>query len=307
MDNANYFKIGLFTIAALIICLIGVVVLGGGAFLKKKNIIETYIDESIQGLDVGSPVKFRGVPVGQVDQITLTNVEYSTQRRYVLVRAGVSPNLFDFPLNNPQSPRFVSQIQKGLRLRLAPQGLTGTAYLEADYLDPSTNPPLPVDWNPSYPYVPSARSKITQFTDALERILNNLEQLDLQRLIGTVQESLSTIDNLVNRSNVDKISVQAVALLTELRDTNRQLKQVVGGPDLKKAVGDAAVAAGTAREILEKADKPLTQLVNDLPKTSESLNHLVQRLDAVATDLPATSVQARETLQRLNRLISNQQ
>jgi phospholipid/cholesterol/gamma-HCH transport system substrate-binding protein/paraquat-inducible protein B len=307
MENRSYFKVGAFIIIAMVLCVIAIVLLGGGAFFKKKNTIETYIDESIQGLDVGSPVKFRGVPVGQVDQITLTNVEYSTQRRYVLVRAGVSPNLFDFPLNNPQSPRFVSQIQKGLRLRLAPQGLTGTAYLEADYLDPSTNPPLPVDWNPSYPYVPSARSKITQFTDALERILSNLEQLDLQRLIGTVQESLSTIDNLVNRSNVDKISVQAVALLTELRDTNRQLKEVVGGPDLKKAVGDAAVAAGTAREILEKADKPLTQLVNDLPKTSESLNHLVQRLDAVATDLPATSVQARATLQRLNRLISNQQ
>ncbi|HEY7166011.1 MAG TPA: MlaD family protein [Candidatus Binatia bacterium] len=307
MENATYFKIGAFIITATVLFVIGLVLLGGGAFLKKKNTIETYIDESVQGLDVGSPVKFRGVPVGEVDQITLTSVEYPTQRRYVLVRAGISPNMFDFPLNDPENARFVAQIQRGLRLRLAPQGLTGTAYLEADYLDPTNNPPLPVDWHPYYPYVPSARSKITQLTDALERILANFEQLDLQRLIGTIQESLSTIDNLVNRSNVDKISSQAVALLSELRDTNRQLREVVGSPDLKKAVTDAAVAAGTAREILEKANKPVTQLVNDLPKTSESLNRLVERLDAVAADLPETSVQARATLQRLNRLISNQQ
>src|ERR1051325_6534712 len=150
MDNANYFKIGLFTITAVIICLIGVVVLGGGAFLKKKNTLETYIDESVQGLDIGSPVKFRGVPVGQVDAITLTNVVYSTPRRYVLVRASVTPNMFEFPLDDPASPAFLAEVQRGLRLRLAPQGLTGTAYLETDYLDPTVNPPLPTDWQPRY-------------------------------------------------------------------------------------------------------------------------------------------------------------
>src|ERR1041384_7479685 len=116
MENTSYFKIGVFIITATVLFVIGIVLLGGGAFLKKKNVIETYIDESVQGLDVGSAMKFRGVPVGQVDQITLTSVEYRTQRRYVLVRAGVSPNMFDFPMNNPESPRFIAQIQKGLRL-----------------------------------------------------------------------------------------------------------------------------------------------------------------------------------------------
>jgi phospholipid/cholesterol/gamma-HCH transport system substrate-binding protein len=307
MENVSYFKIGLFIITATVICVIGVVVLGGGVLFKKKNIIETYIDESVQGLDVGSPVKFRGVPVGQVEQITLTSVEYPTRRRYVLVRAGVSPSMFQFPLGDPASPSFIAEVQRGLRLRLAPQGLTGTAYLEADYLNPTLNPPLEVDWQPQYPYVPSARSKITQFSDALERILRNIEQVDIQRLIATMEDSLNTIDKLVQGSNVDKLSAQAVALLSEVRDTNRQLKTLVSGPDLKNALSDAAVAAGTAREILDRADKPLTQLVTDLPKASESINRMVQRLDAVTADLPQTNLQARETLQRLNRLIASQQ
>src|ERR1051325_4190950 len=179
MENASYYKVGVFIITAMVLFVTGIVLLGGGAFLKKKNTIETYIDESVQGLDVGSAGKFRGVPVGQVDNITLTNVEYATQRRYVLVRASISPNMFEFPLDDPANPAFTAQVQRGLRLRLAPQGLTGTAYLETDYLDPALNPPLPIDWQPRYPYVPSARSKITQFTDALERILGNLEQLDI--------------------------------------------------------------------------------------------------------------------------------
>jgi len=307
MENISYFKIGLFVICAIVIGVIGVVVLGGAKFFQKKNIIETYIDESVQGLDIGSPVKFRGVPVGNVEEITLTGVEYGTRRGYVVVRAGISRNVFQFSLADPANPAFIAEVQRGLRVRLAPQGLTGQAYLEADYLNPKLNPPLEIDWRPKYPYVPSARSRITQLSDAVERILRNIEQLDIQRLIGSVESSLKTIDKLASGANLDKISTQAVALLTELRQTNLQLKEVVGGSDLKDAVKDAAVAAGTARQILERADKPLSQLIADLPKASESINRVAQRLDTVSSTLPDTNAQFRQTLQQLNRLISGQQ
>ena len=307
MENISYFKIGLFVICAIVIGVIGVVVLGGAKFFQKKNIIETYIDESVQGLDIGSPVKFRGVPVGNVEEITLTGVEYGTRRGYVVVRAGISRNVFQFSLADPANPAFIAEVQRGLRVRLAPQGLTGQAYLEADYLNPKLNPPLEIDWRPKYPYVPSAQSRITQLGDAVERILRNVEQLDIQRLIGSVESSLKTIDKLASGANLDKISTQAVALLTEVRETNLQLKQVVGGSDLKDAVKDAAVAAGTARQILERADKPLSQLIADLPKASESINRVAQRLDAVTANLPETNAQFRQTLQQLNRLISGQQ
>ena len=304
MESARYFKIGLFVISAIVLAVIGVVVLGGGAFFQRTNIIETYIDESVQGLDVGSPMRFRGVLVGKVEEITLTSVEYNTKRRYVLVRADISSQ---FPLSDPASPSFLTEIDKGLRVRVAPQGLTGTAYLEADYLDPSQNPPLEIDWQPKYPYVPSARSKILQLSDAVERILRNIGEIDLDRLIGTMQNSLNTIDKLAKGANVEKISAQATQLLTEVRETNRQLQNLVNGPELKEAVKNTALAANKAREILERADKPLNQFINDLPKASESINRVVQRLDAASANLPETSVELRQTLQRLSRLISSQQ
>jgi phospholipid/cholesterol/gamma-HCH transport system substrate-binding protein/paraquat-inducible protein B len=307
MENISYFKIGVFVIGAIIIGILGVVVLGGGKFFQKKNIIETYIDESVQGLDVGSPVKFRGVLVGNVEEITLTGVEYPTRRSYVVVRAGILRNVFSFPLADPGNAAFRAEVQRGLRVRLAPQGLTGQAYLEADYLDPRQNPSLVIDWQPKYPYIPSARSRITQFSDAIERILRNVEQVDIQRLTLAMENSLKTIDKLAGNVNFDRIGAQVSTLLSELRDTNRQLKEIVAAPELKAAVKDASVAASTAREILERADKPLTQLVNDLPKASEAINRLAQRLDSVSADLPEASAQARETLQRLNRLVVNQQ
>jgi phospholipid/cholesterol/gamma-HCH transport system substrate-binding protein/paraquat-inducible protein B len=303
----SYFKIGLFVISATVIGVIGVVVLGVGTLLQKKNFIETYIDESVQGLDVGSAVKFRGVLVGKVEQITLTSAEYSTRRRYVLVRAGLTSTMFQDALPDAAGPGFAAEIAKGLRVRLAAQGLTGTAYLEVDYLDPARHPPLTIDWQPRYPYVPSGQSRITQLAESVDRILRNIEEINLQRLTQGIEKSLSTITKVAESANLEKIGQQTTLLLAEVRETNRQLSDVVGGTDLKNTMKDAAAAAVVARQILERIDEPLTQLVADLPKTSEGINRLVRRLDSVAADLPETGIQLRQTLQRVNRLLAGQQ
>jgi phospholipid/cholesterol/gamma-HCH transport system substrate-binding protein len=307
MNRLSYFKIGLFVISAIVIAVIGVVVLGLGTLFQRKTLVETYIEESVQGLDVGSPMKFRGVLVGKVDQITLTNVVYSTQRRYVLVRIDIATNLFQFALGNPGDPGLTRELERGFRVRLAAQGLTGAAYLEADYLSPKRNPPLEIDWRPAYPYIPSARSRIVQLSDSLERILRNIEDINIPQLTSSVEKSLEAMTKLAEGANLEKIGIQANALLSELRDTSQQLRNLVGDPELKAALTDAAAAAGSARRIIEKAEQPLDQMLADLPRAAESLDRLVKRLDSVSADLPETSTQVRQTIQRLNRLLSSQQ
>jgi phospholipid/cholesterol/gamma-HCH transport system substrate-binding protein/paraquat-inducible protein B len=307
MEKLSYFKIGLFVISAVAIGVIGVVVLGVGAVWQKKALVETYIDESVQGLDVGSPLKFRGVPVGRVEQISLTSAEYATRRQYVLVRMSVSSNIFQFPVNDPNSPALKRELDRGFRIRLAPQGLTGVSYLEADYLDPERHEPLEIDWRPAYPYIPSARSKITQLSDAVERILRNIGDIDISRLSEGIEKSLAAMTKVADSANLEKISDQTSALLAELRSTNRQLNGLVSSPELKSGIADAAAAAGRARQIVERAEKPVERMLADLPQVGEGLNRMVTRLDAATKDLPETSAQLRQTLQRVNRLIANQQ
>ncbi len=305
MEKFSYFKIGIFVISAVVIGIIGVVVLGVGTIFQKKSIVETYIDESVQGLDVGSPVKFRGVPVGRVEQISLTSAEYSTRREYVLVRVSISSNMFQFPVNDPKSPQLKQALDRGFRIRIAPQGLTGVAYLEADYLDPERNPPLEIDWQPYYPYIPSTRSRITQLSEAVERILRNFSDIDIAQLSQTIDKSLVAMTKLAENANLDKIGAQANALLNELRETNRQINTLVSNPELKTTIADASATAGRARQIIERAEKPVNQMLTDLPQATESLSRLVKRLDSVATDLPETSSQLRQTIQRMNRLLAN--
>jgi len=307
MEKFSYFKIGIFVISAVILGVLGVVVLGAGAIFQKKSLVETYIDESVQGLDVGSPVKFRGVPIGGVEAISLTSVEYRTRLQYVLVRISISSNMLQFPLNDPASPALQKELDRGFRIRMAAQGLTGVAYLEADYLNPERNPPLRIDWRPDYPYIPSTRSRITQLSDAVERILRNLEDINVPQITTSIEKSLASITKLADSANLDKIGMQTTALLTELRQTNRQVSAVVSNQDLKNALADASATAGRARQIVERAEKPVNQFLADMPQATESLNRLVKRLDAVASDLPPTSAELRQTIQRMNRLIASQQ
>ena len=307
MEKLSYFKIGLFVISAIVIGVIGVVILGVGTVLEKKALVETYIDESVQGLDVGSPVKFRGVPVGRVEQISLTSAEYATRRQYVLVRMSIETNMFQFPVNDPGSPELKRELERGFRIRLAPQGLTGVAYLEADYLDPERNPPLEIDWQPRYPYIPSTRSRITQLSEAVERILQNIGDINISRLSESVEKSLAAMTKLAETANFEKIGDQTNALLTEVRATNRQLSALVNSPELKSGIVDASAVAGRARQLIERAEKPLDQMLTDLPKATASLNRMLTRLDSVTNDLPETSAQLRQTLQRVNRLIATQQ
>jgi phospholipid/cholesterol/gamma-HCH transport system substrate-binding protein/paraquat-inducible protein B len=307
MERFSYFKIGLFVISAVVIGVVGTIVLGVGTMFQKKSIVETYIDESVQGLDVGSAVKFRGVPVGSVDQITLTSVEYPTRRQYVLVRISISSNVFQFPIGDPSSPELKNALDRGFRIRMAAQGLTGVAYLEADYLDPERNPPLEIDWRPTYPYIPSTRSRITQLSEAVERILRNIEDINIPQITASIEKSLTAMIKLTESANLDKIGGQVNALLTEVRETNRQINALVSSPDLKSTIADASVTSARARQILERAEKPIHQMLSDLPRATEGLDRLVKRMDSVAKDLPETSMQLRQTIQRMNRLIANQQ
>lgn len=307
MNKLSYFKVGVFVIIASVIAVVGVILLGVGSIFEKSTLIETYIDESVQGLDVGSAVKFRGVLIGKVEKISLTSAEYSTRKRYVLVRVGIAPTMLEIPLSDPNHAGFKLEVDRGLRLRLAAQGLTGVAYIEADYSDPQRNPPLEIDWEPLYPYVPSIRSRITQLSESVEKILRSIESVDLGRLVDGIEKSLSTITKVAEGANLDKLGQETSAFLAEMRDTNRQLKEIVASADLKSALKDTAAAAKGAREIMDSAEKPLKQLLADLPQTSQNLNRLIKRMDSVSNDLPQTGSQLRQSIQRLNRLLASQQ
>ena len=63
-QKANYFKLGLFVIGAIVAGVAVLLIIGSGRWLKPHVVMETYFNESVQGLDIGSKMKYRGVTIG---------------------------------------------------------------------------------------------------------------------------------------------------------------------------------------------------------------------------------------------------
>ena len=158
----------------------------------------------MQGLDIGSKLKYRGVAIGEVTRIGFTYNKYQQDRpmaqraRYVLVEAQIQPRLLGGragagDLTEPRRARRL-EVERGLRVRLAPQGITGTSYLEIDYVDPPP-PVLPIDWTPDNIYIPSAPSTVTALVNAATEIMDRLHKLDIEGTLANLNKLLVTTND----------------------------------------------------------------------------------------------------------------
>lgn len=323
--KTNYFKLGLFILAAIVIAVAMVLALGAGKIFERTVTLETYIDGSVQGLDIGSKVRYRGVLLGEVKRLGFTAEEYELdkplgQRKpYVLVEAKLNLSRLG-PLGEADVALMKEYIQHGLRIRLAPQGITGINYLELDFVDPQLNPPLPIDWTPRNPYIPSARAKLVQFTNQVDTVLRSLEEADIKKLARDMDSLVVTTTRKLDALQVEKLGDDAVALINELRETNRKLAVLVGGEETRATIAEMHAAAARLRQVL--ANPTLDTMPDDvalaanrvraladserLHRAIANLDNLLARLDQALAgsehDIAATLTNLRQTTENLRDL-----
>lgn len=331
--RANYFKIGIFVVSGAVILIVGIIVLGAGALLQKTIPAETCINESVQGLDIGSPVKYRGVKVGNVEEILFAHNVYgaaaASEERYVLVRLSLDPRTAPFKGASGLLQSLDEEIARGLRVRLASQGLTGAAYLEMDYVDPARHPAPEISWKPQSLYIPSTPSTISRIGQAADKVFQRLENTNIEAVVDHLDEFLLELTQAVKDAEVATVREEAVGVLASLRASAERFQKLMADPALDSLPADASATASSARRIVEAAEGDTKALFEDLRKTSTSLSEsagqiesllkderLANGLDSLANaagnietateDLPAVTRRLKITLQRTETLLSRQ-
>jgi phospholipid/cholesterol/gamma-HCH transport system substrate-binding protein/paraquat-inducible protein B len=308
--RANYVKVGVFVLTAAALAIAGAILFGAGTLFKKMILAETYLDESVQGLDVGSPVKHRGVKVGTVKEIHFAGNQYPVRhdtpaahraRRYVrIVLALENARLGTFT-----DPAELQQaIREGLRIRAASQGVTGILYLNMDYADPkrARERDLPLFWEPELPYIPSSSSTIAQFTDAVQKLFVRLETLDLEGIASELQTTLRTGRATLEAVQLPELRDEALGTLRDLRATNQRLQKLLDAPETRQLHTAAAAAAASLRRTAEQVEAAAPTLATDAAAIAAHLNQTLAdgNLDRAAASLA-------QTLQTVNRgVLANQ-
>lgn len=299
--RANYFKIGLFVIAGTVIAVAAVIILGVGAVFQEEILVESYLADSVQGLEVGSPVKFRGVQIGKVDKIGLVNQEYATGRRYVLIRMALFSDVFLVEKEDDADGGLDRLIRDGLRVRLNFQGVTGTAYIEADYLDPVRYPSLEFEWTPKYPYIPSAPSIITRLTDMLDEFRVSFEDLST-----SIQKSLDIVIGVLEETNVPRIGEEAGKLLREMQVTNGEIKKLVQEIDAETLTSEAVGTLRETRKLVNETRPLLHELLRTALQAAETVNRLAGNVEE-SGDLSASLARLQRASRRLDNFLAGQQ
>lgn len=305
--KANYFKLGIFIIVAVLLAIAAVLVLGAGRIFQTRFIIETYLDQSVQGIDIGSRVKYRGVPIGNIRRISFTRNHYpaspsdkQSQYSYVMLELEISSMPFAAESLADIQRKLPTEVERGLRCRLTSQGVTGTSYVEIDYVDPARYPSLPIDWNPLNPYIPSAPSVYSRLVNSAEEFFTQLDKINFAKIAGDVEQLIATLNGKIGQLPLDMVGTNAVALLSEVRESNQRFQKLLAGPELPAVLRDAAGAMAGLRRTAESP--ALTNSVAQLNRTLRQFDQLVAGKD---NDLQQTLDNLRVLTDNLRELTEN--
>jgi ABC-type transporter Mla subunit MlaD len=321
-SKATYLRVGTMLILGTAAAVWLVLFLNSNQIRRGEN-FETYFKESVQGLDVGAPVKYRGVTLGQVSGIGLAAAEYANGQpsadsgptQLVMVRFVLDPKR----LASVPDPSLM--VERGLRTRLASQGLTGLAYVELDFVDPKRFPAEEVPWKPRDSYIPSMPSTISQVQSAAQDLFAKLQNLDIDRLAKSVQQvlddahtqlssgdahqALSEMAMLLKaaRGSVEKADLPALA--ADLRATSASLRGTLEGKPTQQMLASAAQAADRLAAAAARLPALIAALETTVRRVNTGTSDLQSDLAPTLRDAKAAAANLRETTEMLRRYPSS--
>jgi ABC-type transporter Mla subunit MlaD len=318
-EKSAYLRVGILLVVGAV-AVVGLVLFLGGQNVRGGERYETYFQESVEGLDVGSQVKFRGVNLGKVVSIGLVSAAYVSPQQpdfrssaydLVFVRFEIDPKRLG------RVPDTETAIGLGLRVRLASQGITGVTYLELDFVDPKSFPAMTVPWQPEDTYIPSMPSTISQVQTAAQAFLGRLQQVNIEALINQVSMVLDDVHNQLTKGDARNALVASSELLRSLQDTVKAadlpglatdlraasvaVKTAADGPATRQLLANTSRAADRLADAAAKLPPLIATLEQTTKRANSGVSDVQSDLEPVLRDARAAAANLRETTEELRR------
>ena len=302
MTRANPKLVGSFIIGGVLLLLLAVAALVSGTFLTKSTTFVSFFPESVRGLQIGSPVTFRGVPLGQVTGIEAfmagpdrgidIQVTYKVNLDRIHGSAGVMKQLQS--MSAGEAARMLGE--KGLRAELLATSLvTGQLYIDLDFHP--DQPPRILDVPTDHPQIPTAPTKLQLIGNRLEKLSNAISELPIDEIARNLSEMLVAIRDLARSQEIRSALAAAGAAGKDLSRTLDSVDRLVGEVRGKVRDADVQQVIADLHRTLAAAEKGLVQIQQTLAGTSGAQREFTHTLSEIARAAAAVRVLA-EYLER---------
>jgi len=286
--EVNKIAIGGFVIGGIGLAVLAMLFFGSGKFFQKKSMHVLFFEGSVKGLNVGSPVKFRGVDIGMVTNVQLTinpddleffvpvYVEIFNNRISIL--GGKEVGEFD---DDEAVDTLVNKM--GLRAQLQMQSmLTGQLFINYDFY-PDT-PIIKVGLEKKVYEVPTIPTALQMLTDTLAQIVADIRKVNFGEIVGNIAQTAQGANELINSSDMK----ESVANLN------------IALQDMQKFIKKADTLAGKVNGRVDSMADSFESVMDD---TRNLVNNIDSRVDPLASDVENTLAAVKSSFEQAEILL----
>ena len=284
--QANRKMIGGFVLIAVCIMAASVVIFGSGDWFKKSLQYVLYFQESVKGLNVGSPVLYQGFPVGEVKRVVI-HADLKDIKDYIQVYVQVYPESVVAVTDDREivswKDRLSDLIDLGLRAQLVPQSLvTGKLAIELN-----EHPDTPADRkniDPNYEEIPTIPSTLSKLESALGK-------LDLEELSSKLISVLANADRILQNPDI-------VASIGEFKGALVDARKLVNNLDeeVKPLSGKAQATLGDVSKLARHLDGKVDPIAKSVMETLKSVDTAFKGVDDLVGKRSPTRAEIDNTL-----------
>jgi phospholipid/cholesterol/gamma-HCH transport system substrate-binding protein len=274
--RSNYVMVGAVTVALLAGTLLFIVWIAGLSS-KATKCYDIYFAEGVGGLNKGSNVSFSGVPVGQVNKISLL----PNRPEFVWVRIDV----------DDQTP-----VLQGTSAQIHGVGFTGVSEIQLTGAERGRSAIQQVGPQ-GCPVIPSSSGGISALLNSAPELIDRIQRLT-ERLTELLSDkNQNSISDILE--NIDKTSKTLADRAPQMADAMTQIQ--VAAHNAGAAATSVAALANNTNQMITEQGKPA---VENLNKTIISARQAADNLNGMITDArPGVQNFTKETLPEANKLV----
>lgn len=289
--KSSKFLIGLFVIAGLLIGAVVIIWISASDLLMKGSTYVTFFDESVQGLQTDSAVKYRGVEIGKVDSIKVAP-------DYRLIEVVMKINL-------------AGEQQKHTFAQLKTAGITGIVFIELDRIKPGDVLDFQtVDFKTSYPIIPSRRSEISRFWAETNKIMQQIKEIDFKGISDQLKNAGRSIETFLAGGRTTQIMKNLESMSASLDKSAAKLNKTIAEGKLDNVFQETSATIVEARQLITRARQEVEalNLAQKTDRTGAILDTLDKQTKSITLELQNTAENlqtASENLQKLSESLNN--